>query len=208
MTNDECQRRSEAKKLVMTPCFIQPRAAAAPCYSACVDALTPPDSHHLSAAAGWLALGNAAEAELDWLRVSPENQLHPDALEVGFAIHAARHDWNRALPLAGRLVESCPDRVSGWLHRSYAQRRVGGGGLQSARDSLLPALELFPEEPVVPFNLACYACQLGDNDRAWTLLQRALAIGGRRLIVPMALADDDLAPLRERIAAEWLPVKA
>jgi tetratricopeptide (TPR) repeat protein len=173
-----------------------------------VDALTPPDSHHLSAALGWLDLGNAAEAELEWLRISPANQLHPDALETGFAIHAARHDWERALPLAGRLVEAAPERAGGWLHRSYALRRTAAGGLQAARDALLPALELFPDEPVVPFNLACYACQLGDNDRAWAMLQRALAIGGRRLIVPMALADDDLAPLRERIATEWLPVNA
>ena len=168
-----------------------------------MDAVPPPDSHHLSAALGWLELANVREAELEWLQVSTEHQVHPDTLEIGFAVYAAKLDWERALPLAERIVEIIPDRVTGWLHRSYARRRAAGGGLQAARESLLPALERFPEEPTIPFNLACYACQLGDEDRAWVLFERAVKLGGKKLIVPMALADSDLKPLYERIRAKF-----
>jgi hypothetical protein len=164
-----------------------------------VEPLPPPDCHHLSAAIGWLELGNAAEAELELLRVSATYVLHPAVLETRFAIHADRRHWTAALPVAEQLVELLPEQVSGWLHRAYALRRVPGGGLRAAWSALLPALEKFPNEATVPFNLACYACQLGEPERAWDLLYRAVQTGGEKQIVAMALADADLAPLRERI---------
>jgi Flp pilus assembly protein TadD len=164
-----------------------------------VEPLPPPDCHYLSAALGWLELGNPAEAELELLRVGVDHALHPAVLETWFSLHAARHQWSAALPIAEQIVELMPDDVAGWLHRSYALRRVSGGGLRAAWNALLPALEKFPGEATVAFNLACYACQLGDPERAWDLLYRAVQAGGEKQIVAMALADPDLAPLREKI---------
>jgi hypothetical protein len=61
--------------------------------------------------------------------------------------------------------------------------------------ALLPAAAKFPEEPVIAFNLSCYACQLRELESARLWLQRAVKSGGKDAIKKMALADDDLEPL-------------
>jgi len=87
-----------------------------------------------------------------------------------------------------------PDAAAGWLHRAYALRRVDAGGLAQAWDALLPAADKFPAEPVIAFNLSCYACQLQELDDARAWLKRAAA-AGKEVIKKMALEDDDLQPL-------------
>ena len=59
----------------------------------------------------------------------------------------------------------------------------------------MPAAEKFPGEPVIAYNLSCYACQLQQLDQARTWLKRAIASGQKENIKKMALADDDLKPL-------------
>lgn len=160
-----------------------------------MQSLEPPDSHFLSAAIGWLELGNLAEAKTELAQIQPEQQRHPDVLEVRWAIAQTEGDWAAGLEAARALVEAAPDQASGWLHRAYALRRVAAGGLQPAWDALLPAAEKFPDEPTIPYNLACYATQMQDLEQARQWLQRAIAAGGKELIQEMALQDDDLAPL-------------
>jgi hypothetical protein len=63
----------------------------------------------------------------------------------------------------------------------------------------LPAAEKFPAEPVIAYNLSCYACQMQQLDIARTWLQRAMAAGKKDAIKKMALDDDDLQPLWEEI---------
>ncbi|HZO84674.1 MAG TPA: hypothetical protein VFC26_05645, partial [Verrucomicrobiae bacterium] len=52
--------------------------------------------------------------------------------------------------------------------------------------------------PTIPYNLACYACQLGriNDSRQW--LKRALSVGGKK-IRSLALEDPDLQPLWDEI---------
>ena len=54
--------------------------------------LEPPDSHYLSAAVGWLGLGNVAEAGAELEKIAPQFQSHPDVLAVQFDIHAASRE--------------------------------------------------------------------------------------------------------------------
>src|SRR6266516_2794410 len=70
---------------------------------------------------------------------------------------------------------------------------------KAAWDVLLPAVETFPEEPIIAYNLSCYACQLGRLDQARQWLQRAVKVAGKEKIKFMALNDDDLSPLWEEI---------
>ena len=161
--------------------------------------LGPPDTHHISAAVGWLELGNTTEAAAELQRLNPALSRHPDVLEVRWLIHAQEHDWDRGLAVALLLLEQDPDRASAWLHRAYALRRAAAGGLQQAWDVLLPAFEKFPEESTIPYNLACYACQLGRLAEARQWLQRALNQGDKQKIKSMALHDDDLKPLWDEI---------
>lgn len=162
--------------------------------------LKPPDTHHLIAAIGWLELGNHAEAGEEIARISAENLDDPDVLEARWQICAAGGSWDAAVGIAERLVEVAPDRVAGWLHRAYALRRSSRGGLQQAAEALQPAYEKFPNSALVPYNLACYSAKLGNDPEAWEWLQRAFKRADDiKTIKAMALADDDLKTLRDRI---------
>jgi tetratricopeptide (TPR) repeat protein len=162
--------------------------------------LHPPDTHFLLAARGWLELGNASEAADEIARISAEGLNHPDVLHVRWAICAATQNWEAALPLAEHLVAIAPDRPDGWIHRAYSMRRVKSGGLQKAWDALLPAAELFPNESMIPYNLACYAARFSRPEEAWEWLHKAIkAAGDVGAIKRTALADDDLEPLWPRI---------
>jgi tetratricopeptide (TPR) repeat protein len=152
--------------------------------------LEPPDSHCLSAALGWLGLGNQGEAKAELASISPARQNHPDVLEVRWAIYSEEKNWDPALQAARALIEEAPERAAGWIFRAYALRRVSNGGLQQAR------------QPIIPFNLACYSCQMRRLEEARVWLARAAQIGGKEEIKPMALGEPDLEALWEEIR-QW-----
>jgi len=161
--------------------------------------LEPPDSHYLNAAVGWLALGCRADSQAELDRISPEHQRHPDVLEVRWEILAKEKQWEAALDVARKLLSDAPERASAWLHHAYALRRAPDGGLEKAWEALKPAAEKYPREPIIFYNLSCYACQMRKLDEARVWFRRALKVGGKKEIKGMALADDDLEPLWEEI---------
>jgi tetratricopeptide (TPR) repeat protein len=161
--------------------------------------LEPPDTHYLSAAAGWLELGLPAEAEAELGNISAGQRSHPDVLEVRWVLFAQTKRWAAALEIARDLLQRAPNRSSGWLHNAYSLRRVAEGGLKQAWDALLPAFEKFPTEPTIPYNLSCYACQMQQIEEARNWLFRALLIGDKEKIKRMALDDPDLKPLWDEI---------
>ncbi len=164
--------------------------------------LETPDLRHLNAAVGWLGLGCASEARAELDLISAARQRHPAVLEARWTLLVHEKRWAEALEIAEAERAVAPDDCAGWLHRAYALRRITDGGLPRAWDALLPAAEKFPQEPVIAFNLSCYACQMQQLDIARHWLQQAMKIGGRDAIRKMALADDDLKPLWAEIR-EW-----
>jgi Flp pilus assembly protein TadD len=124
--------------------------------------------------------------------VSAGNQNHADVLEARWTLCVHDKQWADALKIADLELKSAPDDAGGWLHRAYALRRVKNGGLPQAWDALLPAAKQFPKEPVIAYNLSCYACQMQQLDLAREWLQRAVQAGSKETIKKMALADDDL----------------
>ena len=158
--------------------------------------LAPPDTHCFAAAAGWLGLGNPREAEAELDAIRPEFQQHPDVLDVRWVVCAGQDNWPAALRVAQELLATAPDLPAGWLHRSYALRRLPeGGGVEAAWNALLPAYPQFPQEQIIPYNLACYACLLGKLDEARDWFHRALKTGDAPRLCAMALGDEDLQPL-------------
>ena len=155
----------------------------------------PPATHHVSAAVGWVELGAPAEARAELAQLAPDLQEHPDVLEVRWLIAAEEKQWDEGLHIAQALLQHAPKRTSGWLHQAYALRRVPGGGVAKAWEALLPASEKFPKEPVIPYNLSCYACQMNQLDTARGWLKRAADVGGKERIKAMALQDPDLEAL-------------
>jgi tetratricopeptide (TPR) repeat protein len=157
--------------------------------------LQPPDSIHLEAAQGWLLLNNPLEAQAELNQIQSRQQQHQEVLGLLYQIHGALNQWDRAHETAQQLVATLPNHPESWIWRSFAARRMTDGGLARALQELLPAAEHFPREPIVPFNLACYTCQLGQLDEARAWLHRAITLGGDE-IKQLALQDPDLAPLR------------
>ncbi len=157
--------------------------------------IEPPDTFFLSAAIGWIELGDPAEAELELLRMSPHLTQHPDVLEVHWIILASRQAWDQGLAVAQQLCQKAPERPSGWLHRAYAMRRASSGGLEEALKLLQPSADLFPDNPTIRYNLACYTCLLNRLGEAREWLARARQIGGKKTIQSMALGDADLERL-------------
>jgi uncharacterized protein HemY len=160
-----------------------------------VKPLAPPDLHHAEAVLGWLGLGCVEEARAELAKISAANQKHPAVLEVRWTICAHEQQWRDALEIARSELKIAPDESAGWLHRAYALRRVSDGGLSQAWDALLPAAKKFPAEPVIAYNLSCYACQMQQLDLARHWLRRAAEAGQKEAIKKMALADADLQPL-------------
>ena len=66
---------------------------------------------------------------------------------------------------------------------------------QEAFDVLSPVAVKFPTDPTIPYNLACYTCQLGDLVAARDWLAQAFRLGNAMEIKGRATEDPDLAPL-------------
>lgn len=156
--------------------------------------------HHLRAAEGWLELGNETEALRELENISSAEKEHPVVLEMRFQILAKKGAWDQCRDIAALITQQLPNFAGGWLHLAYATRRATGGDEQAAFDILQPVSEKFPEEPTIPYNLACYVCQLGKLTEAREWLKRAFAIGGEKQMKLMALNDADLKPLWGEIA--------
>jgi hypothetical protein len=161
--------------------------------------LEPPELHSLSAAIGWMGLGNLAEAKAELAAIGPAYQNHPEVLELRWSISAAEEKWSDALQIARSLLHHAPELSSGWLHQAYALRRVPEGSIKSAWTALLPAFDKFPREPIICFNLSCYACQMKQLDAARVWLKRAMVLGGKEQVKRMAMEDPDLKELWEEI---------
>ena len=66
--------------------------------------------------------------------------------------------------------------------------------MEQALEVLDGVLEEFPKEWMIPYNMACYLCQLERLNEAKSRLAKALEIGGKG-IRTAALGDEDLLPL-------------
>lgn len=160
------------------------------CVIAVID---PPDSHHLNAARGWLELGNQFEANEELEKIAPPLRAHPDVLELRWQIYAKARKWDACVDIGEALVKTAPGIPQGWIHRSYALHELKR--TQEAADKLEPAADLFSDVWMIRYNLACYACQLGDQKDAWEWLEDAfdLAVHDKKVKL-MALEDPDLEP--------------
>ena len=162
--------------------------------------ITGADFHALQAVEGWLTLGNPREALAEWEKISRKHQHHPDVLNARWQVASALKNWDDALAAAMVLMDVSPNDPTSWIHRSYALRRCRSGGLQQAWDALLPAFQKFPTVSTIPYNIACYAAQMGQTSEAWDWLHRAIESAEDVTIIKgMALQDEDLRPIWDRV---------
>ena len=120
--------------------------------------LQHPDDLHLQAAQGWIELGNNLEADKELDEITPQLRTHPDVLEVRWHIYANARKWDACLDIAGAIANLAPKKSFCWIHRSFALHELKR--TQEAFDQLLPVVKKFRKVWTIPYNLACYCCQL------------------------------------------------
>lgn len=162
---------------------------------------SPETLQQIRFAEGWLGLGNAEEAGKAIADLNSVEVNQPDVLALRWSIHAAVEQWEKAHRVALIQLKIDSDDVRGWINQSYALRRMPEGGIRMAMDALLPALQKFPSEVLIPYNLACYQCRLGDLEEARTYLRVAFKRGERRQLLALALDDPDLKSIRDDLAS-------
>lgn len=160
--------------------------------------LNYPDLHHVRAAEGWLALSAYDEAAAELRKLSPAGHGHPEVLDLRWQLKAHQHRWEAALEVARLLIQRDPNRPIGWIHQSYALHELRR--TDEAWDALKPLAARFPQDGTIPYNLACYACHLGDAGVAREWLLRTIKIRGKAEVLALAADDADLKPLKPWLA--------
>lgn len=121
---------------------------------------------------------------------------HPDAAELRWHLNSHKGNWEECLLISGRMIELSPERVNGWIHRSFALHELHR--TQDALQQLLLAMDRFPKIWTIPYNLACYCAQLGQLGEARRWFAQAMNLD-RQSAMAAATDDRDIDPIREWI---------
>jgi len=124
--------------------------------------------------------------------VRPEYAELSEVKALQVALLHEKKSWRQLRRVASALVEREPHRAEWWVSLAFATRRVVS--IEKAREILLEAEAKHPQEPVIQFNLGCYACQLGDIEEARVRVNRAVELDPS--FKDARETDPDLEPLR------------
>lgn len=157
--------------------------------------ISPEQEHFILKADGYLDLGmkDSARDELNKTEKSARHSVLYN--EVKLRLLTDEEQWQDAAVIARTLCSAVPEDAGSWIRLAYTLRRASG--IDEARGILEEARIQFPDEPIIPFNLACYACRQNKLDEARALLQKAISLYPDCL--EMALADPDLEPLWDEL---------
>ena len=150
-----------------------------------------PLERQLRAVEGYLELGLPEEAREELAAVAPEHGAEQRVLTLRVFVYQALSDWPQMATAAAALCQACPEEAQWQISFAYATRRAHN--IEAARAVLRAAQGRFPEEALIPYNLACYECQLGRLEEARGYLREAFRL--EQACREMALRDADLTPL-------------
>lgn len=158
--------------------------------------LSPEDAHRVRAAEGWLELGDLEEATKELDSVNSVLRAHPDVLAIRYKIYAKLENWAMCEQIARALTKLAPEHPSGWI--SLSQCLHFQGRTREAYDSLISVVDRFGEMAVMLYDMACYACRLGNLDEARAWLERAFKDSEQApALRAHAKVDPDLKELQE-----------
>lgn len=146
---------------------------------------------HLDAAMGYLDLGLVEDANDAIERLPPAMKATKAVLGLRLEIYSSAGAWEHMLEVANFLVRNWPDDPRYRISLAYATRRCRS--VMEAEKVLLEAARNYPTDPIILFNLSCYAAQIGNLDEARDSLVRAINLNQNVRL--MALHDPDLEPL-------------
>jgi len=126
---------------------------------------------HLEYAQGYLELGLFADARRELGLINPADRTLPTIRVFEVDLAMAEQAWRRVLKLAPLATEAAPQIESPWIAWAYALRELQQ--IEKARVVLSEGEAVIAKPSVlVDYNLACYACLLGDETDARTRLAR------------------------------------
>ena len=114
----------------------------------------------IQSAEGWLELGDVAEA-LRELEKIPSSACNLAVLRLRYTAFAMINQWQAALLVAEVAVQLYPSAPEPWLWRAEAIRATTGSA-EKACASLLPAVQLFPDNTAVEKALIGYKRETSD----------------------------------------------
>jgi len=151
------------------------------------------DFHRAEAAVGYANLGMFGDALTELETLSPGMLSDPGVLEFKLRLLERANRWQDAAALAARLASSHPDEARWFIAWAFAKRR--SDSIETASKILADAASLHPKDPLIQFNLGCYAAQRGDLSTAQTYVRKAIELDHD--MEQLALHDPDLEPLRQ-----------
>lgn len=160
----------------------------------------------LNAAEGWILLDALNEAEAEWNQMSQSARNSLEGLKVRYWILSGRKDWSEAAACAQLAIAEDPREAQFWIWLAYALRRQADSpeeGVRSAWKALIEGLKSGARDPIIFFNLACYACLMGSLEEARQWFKKSCFQANSVLeIQKMALEEEDLKQLWPEIRSE------
>ncbi|HCY57744.1 MAG TPA: hypothetical protein DHU78_02675 [Opitutae bacterium] len=148
---------------------------------------------HLDRARGYFELEMFQEVEIELRAIDDQSPWSKQKREMLIFLHQERMQWELMQGFAKSLRLEFPDEEGWWVSEAYATRRAEN--LDKARKVLLEGLTIHYESAIIRYNLACYACLLGNLGKSLDLLKEA----GQRdeKYKTLALEDEDLELVHE-----------
>jgi Flp pilus assembly protein TadD len=153
-----------------------------------------PTRRRLEYASGYMALGMHKDAADELGMIEGEATASTEVLRLWATLHHQTEQWKPLVKVAEALAGAEPDEEQGWISWAFALRELDR--VKEAEEVLLKAEVLHGKSSaVLHYNLACYACLLGDSVDAKRRLATAVAMDAEFKI--SALEDPDLEAMRD-----------
>lgn len=150
---------------------------------------------HLNRAKGYFQLEMFDDVEVELRAVEDILPWSKEKREILTFLYQERKEWELMQHQARSLRIEFIDEEDWWVSEAYATRRAKG--IIEARDILLEGLAIHQESSIIRYNLACYACQLGDLDETLDFLKEAVERDEKYKLI--ALDDEDLEKVRKTL---------
>lgn len=138
---------------------------------------------------------NEASDELE--NIEGDARLSAEVMRLRVDLYHQAEDWELLLAVAKELVRLAPKDEQGWISWAYALRELER--VSEAQDVLLKAEHTHGiASAILHYNLACYACLLGNMEDAKNRLSTACKMDAE--LRASALDDTDLEAMRDDIA--------
>ncbi len=151
------------------------------------------DFRHAECAVGYANLGMVNDALDELEHLSPSMAADGGVMEFKLRLLERGQKWSDAASLAAKLASSHPNEARWFVAWAFAKRR--SDSIETASKILSEAASLHPKDPLIQFNLGCYAAQRGDLNAAQTHVRRAIELNHD--LEKLAHEDPDLEPLRQ-----------